>query len=217
MVLFSGGQLYACGCNSANQLGLDSRPGLLRLLSHRVRTVNVAWHLTRVNSVGKARVETMASGSSYGGAVTSGGSLFMFGKNAVGGLGSGDTVEIADGKATEVRSVLDGHTVRALACGETIVVAAADVGPETSAPREVVRRHDSQPRKVGAKKIFAWGRGMVSCCACHANLTRNLPPSCLGEGEGHTAWAVALVCTHLRCTRPHAGLTTGGTDSEAGH
>mmetsp|Transcript_712 Transcript_712/g.2310 ORF Transcript_712/g.2310 Transcript_712/m.2310 type:complete len:440 (+) Transcript_712:2444-3763(+) len=160
MVLFTGGQLYACGDNRANKLGLDSRPGVLRTLSHRIHKVDVAWYLTRVHSVGKVRVKTMASGPSFGGAVSTGGNLFMYGKNAVGGLGCGDTTEIKQGTASEVRSILVGRTVRAVACGETFAVAAADDDPELPLVGDVKVKH-SKPKTLCAQKIFAWGQGMV--------------------------------------------------------
>mmetsp|Transcript_711 Transcript_711/g.2299 ORF Transcript_711/g.2299 Transcript_711/m.2299 type:complete len:577 (+) Transcript_711:2444-4174(+) len=159
MVLFTGGQLYACGDNRANKLGLDSRPGVLRTLSHRIHKVDVAWYLTRVHSVGKVRVKTMASGPSFGGAVSTGGNLFMYGKNAVGGLGCGDTTEIKQGTASEVRSILVGRTVRAVACGETFAVAAADDDPELPLVGDVKVKH-SKPKTLCAQKIFAWGQGM---------------------------------------------------------
>ena len=85
---------YACGDNRGNKLGLDSRPGVLRTLSHRVRTVSIAWDLTRVGSIGKLRAETMSTGNSFGGVVTTGGTLHMFGNNGLGGLGAGDVKQM---------------------------------------------------------------------------------------------------------------------------
>eukprot|EP00041_Stephanoeca_diplocostata_P037459 m.1419703 g.1419703 ORF g.1419703 m.1419703 type:complete len:1947 (-) comp25041_c0_seq7:305-6145(-) len=169
MVLCDDGVLCACGNNEDNKLGLNSRPSLLRQLSHRVKRVDVAWELTRVSSFGKVEVESMEAGATFGGAVTTSGTCFMFGSNAAGGLGCGDTKELRR-TASEIKSVLLGHRVTAVACGETFTVAAAVAHADTaSTPSSASRPRTTAPTQrpldgLRANKLFAWGRGMTDRC-----------------------------------------------------
>lgn len=111
----------------------------------------------------------MEAGSTFGGAVTTSGTCFMFGSNAAGGLGCGDTKELRR-TASEIKSVLLGHRVTAVACGETFSVAAAVAhadyaGTPTSASRARATTPKQHPLEgVHANKLFAWGRGMTDRC-----------------------------------------------------
>ena len=181
--------LFATGNNEKNKLGLSSRPRILRTrASLRSKAIDTAWSFTRVASIGKCEVAGMAAGASFGAAVTNTGSCFMFGSNAVGGLGCGDTKE-RKGSYTTVKSVLASYRVVDVTCGETFTVVKASA------------KRNSEGRSAGLIKpsrVFAWGRGMADRCEKLANddQTSIYLPSELGLTENVALQEVTSIAAH---------------------